>query len=552
MNLFQFSAALAALALPLQVSGQTVTVNQTDPGATYSRIDNALNHFTVDPDSDPTTTVIPITVSGVFAVVITIQTPVTIYGPEAKATLELMANPNGFMEYPQYDPDIIRHGEGGIVIDLPAASTTGSVILKNLNIIPSMNINPGTSSTLQTRLRSAIENRNNNLYLELNGVVIAPNEDHAPLVTDPVSSRIFAVFPGDSPTRPEPYNPYVVQFGAHGLILGRTYLPGITEGDGVEVLLHDSVISHFKSHYHPAADEPERFSTNIVMHDAGDPSKARITRIEGKSGVSFASNLLSICGDLNVEGSEENPVHLRASNDYSVRFDGAANNYRQFKNTIITDMSKVGILDRGFGSIRWTMDNCIMFMCLNQVFQVEYATTGTILLTNSTLIGGRNHNGAGSIFNFEASTITNLHLRNSILGGRLDRSIVGTPVPPAPTATTVDRNTIRLAGTNIVTQEGSAILTEGRYAFRASNPFSRGVNSTHPATGTYANSDPVFLVTDINGGGNYPANPSFLDVQNNGYATAGVDNAEPPNAAPLSGGADFVGGVASISGWEIY
>lgn len=528
--------AAAAATLPIAVSAQTVTVSKTGPAdgiSTFNTISDALNTVASNP-AEPD--VVQVVDSEVYEESISILSPVVLEATDTeRATIELLANINGT---PMNGETI---GNGGIWINLPDTLSTGTVKIRNFNILPALN-----DTTISTRLRTAIENGNNNLYLEVDNCIITANENHAPLVTNPYTSRIYAVFPGSSGS-PEPYNPDIVMYGGHGIVLGRTYT-GYAEGDGVELLMKDSVISHLKNADYHAAEEEEGYCTGVVMHspygedpNTWDTSLTRITRIEGASGVSYCTVLVSAAGDLNVEGTVDTPAVFRSSNSYSFRFDGPAFNYRNFNHVTIEGMSKNGILDRGFGPIRWTMNDTRVFMVLERMVDVQavtegenviHAADGLITITNSTLVPGRHHAGhyEKRPFNLDNNSQTDLHFENSILGGRKDQPLEESA-----------HNVIRVAGFNTVTADGCAFITDGPYSLRSTNPFSRGPNATLPTNvvAQYA-PDPDFLETAD------PADPGFLDVQNVAYATLNS------TGGPLGGGADYIGDGSSVEDWSVY
>ena len=89
-------------------------------------------------------------------------------------------------------------------------------------------------------------------------------------------------------------------------------------------------------------------------------------------------------------------------------------------------------------------------------------------------------------------------------------------------------------------------MVEGPYALRPSNTLARGTNATVPPQGDARwGLDPEFLVTDVNGGPNWPVAPGFLDVQSTDYATRSS------TGGPLGGGAEYVG-ASNVADWAVY
>lgn len=531
MKLFMGILAVA-MAIPATVEGQTVVVNKTatPDSTTYNTISDALAAVAADiqqPD------VVQITDSAVYDEVFNITSPVELVGTaEQRPTLEVLSNSNG------------TGTNGGIVINLPETITSGSVKLKNLIVLPASGVVPNA------RLRTAIENKNNNLYLEIDNVLItANNGNDQPLVTTALASDLLKLVPTNVA-----YDPNVIPFGAHGIVLGRTSINSVAqyEGEGVELVFKDSLITHFRNDYHPAGTEPERAPTCIVMHtpfaDNNNPNPAlrRITRILGESGISYARVGLSIVGDLDMQSDGEKIQVVGHGND-AIRLDGPALNFRNIHNVNFSNNSARGLLDRGFGSLRFHMKDCTSIFTLNQLIHVETSggtAAGLITIEDSTLVGGRHHATAGKLhlFRFEPATVTNVLVRNTILGGKMNHS---QPSTNADLSAIRSFNVISLAGTNNVTLEGSAVIAQGPYAFRvaadgASLALSASANSV--VTGNPIQLDPLFQVVDPN----QSLNPGFLDVQHNGYATASA------TGGPLGGGADFIGGLTKVQDWAIY
>lgn len=193
------------------------------------------------------------------------------------------------------------------------------------------------------------------------------------------------------------------------------------------------------------------------------------------------------------------------------------------------------------------MKNCMSQFVLNSVLHVTGSAEGTVVIEDSTLLGGRHHASAGkaNVFNFTASTHCNIIVKNSILGGKLDHSLPPDP-PDANLSDLRNNNVFAFLGENHLELHGAAFIGEGPYAFRASATgdflgFEQGTSATLTgAPTTYA--DPMF----VNVAYTDPLNPDFLDVSNDAYANADWIG------GPLSGAGDYVGTLARVNEWSLY
>lgn len=552
MKLLHLVGITALLAPGALLSAQTVTVNKTDTANGTTIFNTVSDALAVDPD------VIEITDSAVYEEIYTITNPVEIIGTAPdRPVLSLVSNPaGGFAHYPASGalPDETFNA-GGIVINLARGLSTGTVKLHNLAIIPQKGIAP------RDRLRMGIENQNNNLYLELDNVLLAPNDGNdAPLVTDGIVSDILKLVPGNPA-----YDPNVVPFGGHGIVLGRPSIDSapVYEGDGVEFLFKDSVVTHVRNDYHPAADARERGPRCIIManpydNSNPDPNIFRLTRIEGESVVSHARIGLELAGDL-IMKSDGQRIVLTGHGNQAIDLIGPAINERTIHNVNFTNNSAQGLWDRGAGSVRWTMKDCASIYTLNTIIRVTGDAVGSILIENSTLVGGRHHPSAGKshIFRFNPETNCDVTIRDSILGGKMDHALPPPPPenPDDPAQVTAYNNLNDIRGFNVFSYSGNnqiildgvAMIGEGPYALRLTGDgsflgYSPGTG-TPPMIGTAStHADPLFVFVDQND----PLNPDFLDVTSSAFATASS------TGGPLGGGADFVGNPSGVSDWTIY
>ncbi len=512
-----FVGSLAALlALPVSLSAQTVTVNKGGSG-TYNNIAAALAHFTTDPDSGAAN-LVQITDTSVYEEVFNIEVPVTIECTASSATLAVLANTNGTLS------------NGGIFINLPSTITSGSVTLRNLNIIPAKSTKSPAAQNPPTELQTAIENGNNNLFLTLDQVVIAPNDGNdQPLVTDGVTNKVLQLIPTQAS-----YNPNIVQWGDDGVVLGRT--AGRFEGAGVELLVKDTVITHLRFDVDASTFNPFTFCVWMVNEYGTDPLNFaplfRLTRVEGECGISFAWDGLNCAGDVEVKATGGQRPVMRGHAARALSFTGPAPNFRNISDLIMEGISQDAIVDAGFGDVRFTMDNIIMWSSPRRVLWMQKPSTdvatGTIILRNSTLVGARTAANY-HVFRMEPGTVTDIVSENTIIAGKVD-------------APTNGFNVISLAGENNFSMAGTAIVTTGTYALRTTNPFSLGTSATVTGTAT-TNVDPQFAGIQA---GYLPSNSDFADVQSPEYANANS------TGGPLGGGADYIGPTSSVADWALY
>lgn len=489
-------------------SAQTVTVNKSGAGD-YTTLGAALASFSPDPDpADPN--VISITDSGVYSEVITIETPVTIEANPGKATLALLANTAG------------TGGRGGVYINLPDTITTGAVVLRNLNIIPDQ-------STDGALLRTAIENGNNNLFLKLDKCVISANLNDAPFVTNGWKNDVLKLIP----TQPS-YNPAIIQFGDDGIVLGGN-TSGEFEGEGVELVLQDTVITHLRRDYVEPAVKPY----GIIMENAFGPGPIfpnlrRITRILGDSAVSFCDTNVQVAGELEVDNQAAPLIQMRGAKSWGIDFTGPAQAFRSVKGVIMEGTTN-GIQDSGQGNIRPSLHKVLVFQVLNTILAVRKSSPavtgqGTLLIDQCSFVGGRNNVSALHLYRIEAGLETDVVIQDSIIAGRANQPTNGT-------------NVYSSASTGTLTLIGSAIVTEGIYALRSSAPFS--ISGTTLIGAASVTSDPDFQTTNALTPG-YPRLDTILDVKSANYADKNSVG------GPLAGAAHYVGPTAAISDWALY
>jgi len=503
-------------ALSVTAAAQTVTVSKDSP-ANYTSIAAAITAVEANA-AEPN--IINVIDSAKYEESITITQPLVLEATQAeKATILVNYNPIGTLE------------NGGIVVNLPGTTTTGTVVLRNFEILPSRN-------TAGLRLRTAIESRNNNLFLWIDKCLITANDgSDEPIVTDGIQSRIFDLIP----TQPT-YKPEIVQWGDDGIVLGKT-TDGAVEGAGVELLFKDSIITHLRDDYADNPIDPVPYAITMASSYTYDmpaplPSDFRLTRIEGASAISFARIGLHATGDV-VFKSDGDRIRMRGFADTAIHFAGGAN-VRSISDAIIEGGSVNGIWDEGMGQTRMAMKNCIMYYFGRHSIMVRkpvnHSAEGLMTIEDSTLVGGRTIN-TGHTFRLEPGTLLDVSIRDSIIGGQK-----GFP--------TAALNVFSLAGDNTLTLVGTAIMQEGPFALRNTNPFSLSATSqvigepTTIADPMFKDSDPI--ASDPHSATFLPPSPDFMNVQNPAYATANSEG------GPLGGGAKYVGPPSSVNYWQLY
>jgi hypothetical protein len=377
--------------------------------------------------------------------------------------------------------------------------------------------------------------------------MIAPNAGNNTVLetSGGLNGRVWNTFPTISGNVNPDYDPAIVEFGGHGLELGHTDT-GYTEGDGVELLVQDSVITHFRDDLYEPAPKPACYGIHMVSSYVFNqlppyPTEFRLTRITGSSVISYCQINMHVVGDLQMDGDAENRIHLRAGSNEGLHLTGPAPNFRNVNNTIIEGCG-IGVWDEGFGSVRMTMKDSIIYYITSHVIMVRKQTNdvadGLMSFENCTIVGGRSTNAGNHTIRLEPGTLLDVDFKDCIVAGKQN----------LPTAAA---NVISLAGDNICTMSGCGVTTAGQFSLRNTNPFSRGVNAVVPDASTYITEDPDFIgwdtiQSDPARDGWLPVSPDFLNVQNPAFATASS------TGGPLGGGAKFVGPPAAIHDWISY
>ena len=506
MRFSQICFSFIFIGLHLCSSAQTVSVNKAGTDGAFQTISDALNSFIGDVNPSPN--VINVTDGGIYDEAITILAPVTLQAVGTSATLALEDNANG------------TGGRGGIFINLPSELTTGSVVIRNFAIIPA-------TATKNNEPLTAIENFNNNLFLELDQCILAPNDgNNLPLVTDGYTNRVLELISTQAS-----YNPAIVQFADDGIVLGKTD-SGQQEGAGVELLFLNSVLSHFRYDYNAPSPKPVEYGISMPNAYGTTPPYAdvfRRTSIVGNSAVSFCQDGINVCGDLETitTGSK---ILLRGHARNAIEFNGPSPNFRNLDNLLIVGTSGQGIWDDGYGPVRAYLTNSIIFSVVRNLWYVgkpaNDVASGTMHVENCTLVPARTTVNTSHAYRLEVGTQTNIDIRDSILCGKSSQPTNNYDVFSCP-------------GINDVSLQGTAIVTTGIFALRAA-PFSLGTSAT--VSGSYITDDPQFVDSSEND----CLLPDFLDVQNPAYASANSIG------GPLGGGADYVGVSSEVKAWEMY
>lgn len=453
-SIFSVVAAGAALLSLASVQAQTVTVAKTG-SPNYSSIQSAIDNF--NPDPNPSLpNIIQITDSALYDEVVTINTPLTLEGTGANSPiLAVQANAVG------------RAGSAGLTVKLPSSLSTGTVTLRNLTIIPSRTVTPASC---------AISAVNNNLCLNLDKVIVSGNDG-----TDlPISSTGLSSVVGA---------PAHVPFGDDGLVAGET-ANGEFEGDGVEVNLKDTVITHLRG----------GTSDGILIADGPNRS---LHLADG--------NVISVCtgkgmdvsGDFDsLAPTKRNLVVLNSS--FGIWFH-VSHNYRNIRNTVFAG-NQIGIYESTPEGLNATIEDCVVANNQRQGMRVSNSPTATLTMRRTTFVNPTS--SSYEVLRIDGGS-ADLVLENCIMAGN------GTA-----------------GNINCVNNLGTGQLISNHTAFVNAGPRSLDipVSNQQNLSGSIATlADPLFQnMTDF-------TLPTFYDVASPAYANAATGN------TPLAGGANYTG-----------
>lgn len=466
-------AVVACFSIP--AGAQTVTVAKT--GGTFDTVQAAIDSFATD--ADPAPNVIQITDGEVYDEIITVNRPMTVEGTGAeRPRLALQSNAAG-------------GSTDGLVVVLPTGTTTGTVALKNLVLIPSLSSTPGARG-----LRTASAN----MFLHLQNVLITANNGSNQPVS--VDGLMLEDLTG------------ATHFGDDGMFIGSA---GGIEEAGLEALFRDLVVTHNKG---PATPD------GIITSNAGS---GLFRRYQFEDGCVFSFNQrvgMQLNGDVIVNAPNRRLLVTGHSNT-GFWFVTPGNSVRT-----INGLNSINNAGRGFwiqngigAGINFTMTNSIIANNGTNnagIYNFDFTSSGgaTPPAVFEDITIANQAAGAGAII-FSGGVECDVTVRNSILAGN------GTPD---------GHNTLFYGGTGTLTLEGTALVTDGPYSLSSDSLTIGG----GPVAGTpTTNADPQFAETaDVN-------SESFYDVTSAAYATANA------TGGPLSGGADYAPTTA-VKDWSVY
>ncbi len=452
--------------------GQTVTVAQSGSEA-FTTVQAAVASFAGDSDIAPN--VITIMDSAVYNEVITLDVPVTLQGtPGMRPVLATQANAAG------------RGGSSGLVVNLPAPITSGTVVLRNLTVIPSQLAIPQSA---------AISVVNNNVYLLMEDVLVSGNNGS----DGPISSDGLTVVA-------QPTGVTFRHFRDDGLVFGDSDGSQF-EGDGVEVVLRDTLITNLRG-----TGGTENTCTGIIMNNNTTTdtaiAKFRSLRIEDGcvlSGMNGRGLWQAAIGDFEIDAPNRKALFIRNS-QMGILLSASSPNVRAIRGGIFAYNSYQGVYENSNFGPRCTIENSIMTRNNFMNIRVSNAATGPMLIKNSTVAFDPITVAYQSILLDVGTDIT---FQDCILAG------------DGQSNTTYNRIT-NSSGT--ITLDHTAIVIAGPAAYRVPT-FTR----LDYVTGSPVRfGDPVFKDTTN------PGSPDFFAVTAPAYATAGT------GGAPLSGGGAYI------------
>ncbi len=457
-------ATLAVLSgITSVASAQTVTVAKSG-SPNFATVQAAIDSFDPDPNAGQPN-IIQITDSALYDEIITVDVPVTIDGTAAtRPVLAVQTNPAS------------AGANDGLTVSIAAASTSNSVFLKNLIVIPSTTTPPADDGIISL---------GQNLYLELNNVVVtANNGSNVPLAVDGMSQAdtTGAIF-----------------FGDDGVFLGS----GTVAGTGFEGVLKDTVITHLQA--------------------AGAGHDGLVCSGTGKSYTILDGCVISFCsrlgiqahGDFEIAASKTDKAYILSNRGFAgLWFAGGGINKRSISGAVIANSGNgttegFGIEHQNAGAAGMTVTDSIIVNNTSDNIRVSnVGTTADVRLTRVTL--ANQTTATQSALEIDAGATANIFLTDCIVAGN------GSGEVP---------NTLLHNGTGTLTLSGTALVTAGPFALTTPT------GGTGPVSGTpTTTANPQFVET-VN-----VASASFYDVANPAYATASSTGGPLGGGADFVGG----------------
>jgi hypothetical protein len=501
---FISSALLAAVAA--SASGQTVTVAKSG-SPDYSTIQAAIDSFTTTDDPN-VPNVVQITDGAIYDEIITINVPLTLEGTGgSRPVIAVQGNAAG---YDQDGDAPVREwsGDAGLLIHLPPSTTTASLALRNLIIIPSL---------IGTPPVAGIVNKANNFFLDMENLLVTSNDgSNAPVNTDGM------VDVGTVHT----------SFRVSGAHLG-SITNDRPEGAGVEVAMRDCIFTNIKGVV------GESWRSGMYMYRTyyvyGSPSPAGIpTRpnayrkltIDGKCMFTFNNGTgLRCAASLEILTPEDRCMFV--GNQYSGLWQDMTRGLNVANGIITAGNGQMGV-NEGVGNSGPRMDlkNAIVanngwygtYHRLGNATQAPSQMENVTVANNSKIHASTDQMQASAIGNY-----IDLETTNSILAGD------GNTAKPANRINWISQGSITLVNTAVVTS-GPQALSIPAIVVHATN----GAVIGEPVT----NADPDFVnIID-------PFDPDFYAVNNPVYGNLALDG------GPLTGGGAYIG--AAVKDWSVY
>ncbi len=504
------TATAAFMAMAAMGSAQTVTVAKTGTPS-FSTIQAAIDSFGVT-DDPGMENIIQITDSAVYDEVITINVPLTLIGTGAnRPVLAVQSNAAG------YDQDGSAavtewNGDAGLLIHIPVSTTTCSLGLKNLVIIPSRNSGSGTPPV------AGIVNKANNFYLEMENLLVTSNNgSDEPVNTDGLSDA----------------GPAHTSFRVSGAHLG-SITNDRPEGDGVQVRMRDCIFTNIKS------INGDSWRSGMYMYrtyyvysypsPAGVPLRTNAFRkltIDEKCIFSYNNgDGLRCAASLEILTPEDRCLFI--GNQYTGLWMDMVVGLNNVNGIISAGNGRMGI-NEGVGNTsgpRMNLKNSILanngwygvYHRLGGAVQAPSQYENVTVANNSKI-----HASTDQIQSSTNASVIDLETTNSILAGDGN--------------TTKAANRILWSSQGTITLVNTAVVKEGPFAF--ADP----AIVLHPTNGAVIGEpvttiDPGFINTTD------PTHPDFYAVNQSAYGNLALDG------GPLTGGGRYVG--ASVQDWSVY
>lgn len=340
---------------------QTVTVSKTG-SPTYSTIQEAINHFTSDPDTN-VPNVIQVLDDAVYDELITITAPLTLEGTGSNR--------------PIITPQL-NSGNDGMNIQIDNGQTSNAVYLRNLIVIPSLTAPPTDDGICSI---------GQNLYVEIDNVLVTANNGS----NQPVSVTGLAEVDTSGATF----------FGDDGIYLGGTLAPA---GPGTEVFLRDTVVTHLRN----AGAGRDGLVLGGNTGTRFNIGEGCVFSYNGRLGIQAGS-------DVAIEGSDENPVMIVGNAGFAGLWYGSGSpNVRRVSHAIIANNTAMGIEQQNGGAATFELtDSVVVNNGSNALMIADNLVAAPAAITRSTL----GNSTAGPAIGVSAANTFDVTITDSIIIG---------------------------------------------------------------------------------------------------------------------------------------